>query len=164
MDRHVVHQRMVRNFMPMFYREPYLHRGEASQEMAYRLKGEVMTLLAELAKPRIAPGRGAWLEGQLNLIMGVMQKLAIIPERDDDTAEKGVGGSALLDGGSTREWRRIREEVLDRDQAVCAYCGGPADRVDHVLPRKAGGTDALTNLVASCNHCNQVKHDKLLTS
>jgi 5-methylcytosine-specific restriction endonuclease McrA len=28
-------------------------------------------------------------------------------------------------GGSTREWRRIRERILKRDNHECAYCGPP---------------------------------------
>ena len=72
--------------------------------------------------------------------------------------------SALLPGGSTREWRRIRATVLLRDHEVCAYCGMHATTVDHVLPRHSGGTDALGNLVAACTACNASKSDHVIGS
>lgn len=88
-------------------------------------------------------------------------------EDGDPTEGRQLNGggrkrSALLPGGSTRKWRRIREQVLLRDRAVCAYCGGQANTVDHIVPRKAGGMDVKSNLVAACTHCNQLKLDKLL--
>lgn len=69
----------------------------------------------------------------------------------------GANNSALSDEGSTRAWRKIREEVLERDHYKCAYCGKRANTVDHVKPRSAGGDDTLSNLVAACGSCNQRK-------
>lgn len=54
-------------------------------------------------------------------------------------------------------WRRIRLAVLDRDNWTCTYCGRPADQCDHVVPRAAGGSDDLANLVACCGVCNRKK-------
>ena len=60
----------------------------------------------------------------------------------------------------TREWGRIRLAVLERDGWRCTRCGcvltpgtGSAT-VDHIIPRANGGTHALDNLRAMCNHCN----------
>ena len=50
--------------------------------------------------------------------------------------------------------RATREGVLRRDGEFYAYCGGPADTVDHVLPRSRGGGDTWFNLVAACRSCN----------
>jgi 5-methylcytosine-specific restriction endonuclease McrA len=36
----------------------------------------------------------------------------------------------------------------------CTYCGGPYEHVDHVVPRRRGGTDDPTNLMPSCLPCN----------
>ena len=44
----------------------------------------------------------------------------------------------------------------------CAYCGGPADTVDHVILRSRGGHDRRSNLVAACRRCNSTKDDHLL--
>lgn len=56
--------------------------------------------------------------------------------------------------------RVTREGVLRRDRRICVYCGGPADTVDHVLPRCRGGGDTWFNLVAACQACNGIKGDR----
>ncbi|GMA86350.1 HNH endonuclease [Angustibacter aerolatus] len=53
-----------------------------------------------------------------------------------------------------------RRGVLRRDGHRCAYCGGAASTVDHVLPRSRGGADSWTNLVGCCLRCNGVKGDR----
>jgi hypothetical protein len=39
----------------------------------------------------------------------------------------------------------------------CAYCGGSAGGVDHILPHARGGEDVAENLTGCCGHCNAVK-------
>lgn len=56
-----------------------------------------------------------------------------------------------------------RRTVLLRDNHRCAYCGGPADTVDHVHPRSRGGRHEWTNVVAACARCNHRKADHLLS-
>lgn len=57
--------------------------------------------------------------------------------------------------------KRLRYEVLRRDNHACRYCGATAPGVklvvDHVIPQALGGSDAPTNLVASCADCNAGK-------
>jgi len=53
-----------------------------------------------------------------------------------------------------------RRGVLRRDAHRCAYCGGHATTVDHVLPRSRRGADSWENLVACCLRCNNVKGDR----
>jgi 5-methylcytosine-specific restriction endonuclease McrA len=53
-----------------------------------------------------------------------------------------------------------RAGVLARDGRCCAYCGGPASTVDHVLPRSRGGGNTWLNTVAACGRCNQRKGDR----
>ena len=55
-----------------------------------------------------------------------------------------------------------RRTVLQRDNHRCAYCGGGADTVDHVLPRSRGGRHEWSNVVAACVRCNHRKADRLL--
>jgi len=54
-----------------------------------------------------------------------------------------------------------RRGVLERDGYRCAYCGAPADTVDHVLPRCRCDSAALANTwlntVAACAACNARK-------
>jgi ATP adenylyltransferase len=55
----------------------------------------------------------------------------------------------------------LRYEVLKRAGFRCELCGIPADEraieVDHIVPRKHGGKDELTNLQALCFKCNANK-------
>ena len=53
-----------------------------------------------------------------------------------------------------------RRGVIVRDGRRCAYCGGSASTVDHVLPRSRGGANTWTNTVAACGGCNQRKGDR----
>jgi diadenosine tetraphosphate (Ap4A) HIT family hydrolase/5-methylcytosine-specific restriction endonuclease McrA len=55
----------------------------------------------------------------------------------------------------------VRYEVLKRAGHRCELCGIPADErwleVDHILPRRHGGTDDISNLQALCYKCNANK-------
>ncbi len=50
--------------------------------------------------------------------------------------------------------------VLRRDRHRCAYCLGPAETVDHVLPQSRGGTNTWLNTVAACTRCNNLKANR----
>jgi hypothetical protein len=54
--------------------------------------------------------------------------------------------------------KRLRYEVLRRDDYTCRYCGESAPdvkvTVDHVIPKALGGTDDPANLVTACKDCN----------
>ena len=57
--------------------------------------------------------------------------------------------------------KRLRFEILKRDNHTCRYCGATAPEaaltVDHVMPVALGGTDLPENLVAACRDCNAGK-------
>lgn len=57
--------------------------------------------------------------------------------------------------------KRVRYEVLRRDEYTCRYCGEAAPdvklTVDHVNPVSLGGSDDPSNLVAACQDCNAGK-------
>lgn len=57
--------------------------------------------------------------------------------------------------------KRLRYEVLRRDNHACRYCGAQAPEatlvVDHVMPVALGGADKAENLVAACRDCNAGK-------
>lgn len=57
--------------------------------------------------------------------------------------------------------KRVRYEVLRRDNHTCRYCGGTAPdvvlTVDHVTPVALGGSDDPKNLVTACKDCNAGK-------
>ena len=57
-----------------------------------------------------------------------------------------------------RDARRVA--VLIRDGNKCRYCRsyvGDDAHIDHVIPRAAGGTREIDNLVTSCAGCNSRK-------
>lgn len=53
--------------------------------------------------------------------------------------------------------------VVERAQERCEYCHAPQRmlgyrlHIEHILPTARGGTDALSNLAASCGPCNFAK-------
>lgn len=57
--------------------------------------------------------------------------------------------------------KRLRFEVLRRDNHTCRYCGENAPGVklviDHVLPEALGGRSEPENLVTACEPCNSGK-------
>lgn len=62
--------------------------------------------------------------------------------------------------------KRVRFQVLIRDNYTCQYCGAkPPDTVleiDHVIPRCKGGSDRIENLKTACWNCNRGKAGMLL--
>jgi 5-methylcytosine-specific restriction protein A len=70
-------------------------------------------------------------------------------------------GTAAQRGYGT-EWRKLRAQVLARDEGLCQACLAAgrttvAEQVDHVIPKAAGGTDDLANLQALCRECHDEK-------
>lgn len=57
--------------------------------------------------------------------------------------------------------KRLRHEVMRRDNHTCRYCGASAPDVrltiDHVVPTTLGGSDDPSNLVTACADCNAGK-------
>lgn len=66
-------------------------------------------------------------------------------------------------GSESDTWRRLRIAVFQRDNFTCRYCGDKPLHLecDHVIPRSRGGSDNLSNLVASCRPCNSLKSNKI---
>lgn len=63
--------------------------------------------------------------------------------------------------------KRLRFEILMREQFTCQYCGARAPlvplHVDHVVASSIGGSSDPSNLVTSCLECNLGKGDLSLT-
>ena len=54
-----------------------------------------------------------------------------------------------------------RRAVFGRDGNRCQYCFGPAESIDHVMPRSRGGLHTWDNVVACCRRCNVRKGSRL---
>jgi len=61
------------------------------------------------------------------------------------------------------ELKLSRKAVFARDHYQCQYCGktGVKMTLDHVVPRRLGGTFSWENLVCACHQCNAKKGDRL---
>ena len=61
-----------------------------------------------------------------------------------------------------------REQIFERDEYRCVYCGEvyPAEELtlDHVQPRVRGGDRSGGNLVTACGACNVLKGHRRLAS
>lgn len=55
-----------------------------------------------------------------------------------------------------------RRAVFARDGGSCAYCGGQATSIDHVVPRSKGGAHVWDNVVSACERCNRLKADRTI--
>lgn len=53
--------------------------------------------------------------------------------------------------------QKYRRAIFDAWNHSCAYCGAPANTLDHVKPRSKGGQTQTENLVAACRDCNRRK-------
>jgi 5-methylcytosine-specific restriction endonuclease McrA len=60
--------------------------------------------------------------------------------------------------------RLTKREILRRDDYTCQYCGirTPHLTIDHVIPRRLGGTHTWENVVAACPSCNHRKGGRTL--
>ena len=65
-----------------------------------------------------------------------------------------------------REVKLTRRNIYLRDRSTCQYCGRSFREqelnLDHVVPRRLGGTTTWTNIVCSCVECNLRKGEKTL--
>jgi 5-methylcytosine-specific restriction endonuclease McrA len=61
-----------------------------------------------------------------------------------------------LDKLNSRRYRTQRERVFSRDGRICQICGTDQGEmhIDHIIPRKVGGTHDLDNLRVLCKSCN----------
>lgn len=70
----------------------------------------------------------------------------------------GWQGSTRGKSTSTSQWRRLRLQVLERDEGVCRLCGDPgATEVDHIVNVASGGAELDP---ANCQAVHTLCHRK----
>jgi hypothetical protein len=62
-----------------------------------------------------------------------------------------IDGTELI---TRRSWRQRIFEAWDH---CCAYCGNPAQSLDHIVPKAQGGLTVRPNLAPACLACNRRK-------
>ncbi|ELA08748.1 nuclease [Moraxella macacae 0408225] len=62
-------------------------------------------------------------------------------------------------GRGGRKWRKLRGEILARDNYTCQMCGRVGCRLelDHIVNIAVGGTNDPINLQALCHTCHTQK-------
>jgi 5-methylcytosine-specific restriction endonuclease McrA len=65
-----------------------------------------------------------------------------------------------LDNLNSRRYRVHKQRVFDRDGRICRYSDEEPLHIDHIIPRKVGGTHDLDNLQVLCKACNLRKSSK----
>ncbi|AXY57283.1 HNH endonuclease [Acinetobacter chinensis] len=62
-------------------------------------------------------------------------------------------------GRGGRPWRRLKQQVHERDEWECQQCGRITMELqcDHIVNKAQGGTDDLNNLQSLCTECHDRK-------
>ena len=59
-----------------------------------------------------------------------------------------------------REFERLRVWLWSVKGHKCVYCKGEATELHHIIPRKMGGDNRLSNIVPLCYQCHLKAHGK----
>jgi 5-methylcytosine-specific restriction endonuclease McrA len=103
------------------------------------------------------------------VVLVLHQKASVVVGKDEfwlsESASVEVPSVVRLNRYVKVPYRRAapvtRRAVFGRDGHRCQYCGGPAESLDHIMPRSKGGNHTWDNVVACCRPCNIRKGDRL---
>lgn len=96
----------------------------------------------------------------------LVREVAVIEEVDDGTFGPFPRPKVLrLVRYVVTRWMHRRSHLCTKSAIKardknCAYCGGSAETVDHVVPRSRGGLLTWENAVAACLRCNHKKGNR----
>ena len=62
-----------------------------------------------------------------------------------------------------KEFSRLREWIWSVKGRECAHCKGKATELHHIIPRRMGGDNRLSNIVPLCHECHLKAHGKKAT-
>jgi len=119
-------------------------------------------------KGRLPPSIRSKVETTIKVVQRVVSFLPVslirVEVANFDTQAMRAGRSKLpgwaYQRGEQYRWENVKMYVRAREHHTCQYCGvvmPPDLEVDHIVPRRRGGTDRPDNLVAACHECNQAK-------
>lgn len=96
----------------------------------------------------------------------LVREVAVIEEASDGTFGPFPVPKVLrLVRYVVMKWAHRRRHICTKSaiklrDKMCAYCGGHAETVDHIVPRSRGGTLTWENAVAACMKCNHRKANR----
>ena len=104
---------------------------------------------------KVAAANAAWRAAHPEYERGRMKRRWADPTKREGfrTTKKARRYATLKvkDDGVTTEFVR---ELLKKP---CAYCGGVASSIDHIMPLSRGGLHTVANLAPACRSCNSRK-------
>jgi diadenosine tetraphosphate (Ap4A) HIT family hydrolase len=136
---------------------------EYYEQIVTNMVGRVLTAKAHLIE---RSGREFRLVGDDALSPAERQELIGLCEAKVDAylAARGAAMWQHRRRGHRALSGTLRYDVLKRARFRCELCGISADEkaleVDHILPRRRGGSEDQTNLQALCYSCNASKRDR----
>lgn len=78
------------------------------------------------------------------------------------------GGPTHETAHNSRKWQEVREQVLDRDDRTCQWCGAETNRVHHWRPvrmfKDPEDAHTMDNAVTLCYKCHGVAHRGIVTN
>jgi len=94
------------------------------------------------------------------------------PDQTRTYCSRSCQAKATATGTDPREAKKgARKRALERDDYTCQRCGREVEsgdretaksaEVHHLIPKMAGGTDHLDNLVTLCYRCHKRAHRKM---
>jgi len=93
---------------------------------------------------------------------GTLYRL-ILPKNIPFVSEK-LKSSKSLENDDYFNPPNKRQEIFERDNWRCSYCGEKVDKknvtLDHFIPQSKGGTHSKENLKTACLVCNSIKTGK----
>ena len=143
----------------------------ATEPLFRLLTGEQLEQLTSLARDQHLEGRVAELAEKAQageLSESELRRVRGIRPREQSHLGRSGNCSSSADGQTAVTTTAIRKQVVARADSRCEYCLRHQDdspllplHVEHVVPRKHGGSDSIDNLALACADCNLRKGPNL---
>lgn len=153
------HRQDVRFRMSAFYDTPEQRERKRLRMQAYNSRPDIQIhrhayTAMYYQRPGVKEHRQAWHQSRYKL-PETKARMSAIRHRRRARLKNATGS-------------HTPEQLLEqytRQKGKCYYCQKKVawgqHHIDHVVPLSRGGSNDISNLVATCPHCNLSKHDKL---
>ena len=106
----------------------------------------------DVAQSFDVPGHQARLVIRKSMSIGKAQ--GVIKKDDSPRQSRTPAPSRPRADYSNSEYRKRRQQRLDADHGLCVFCKSPANTVQHVTYRRAGGDETQDDLRSLCRLCH----------